>query len=207
MKMKPKSTVHNNKALVYRRFIGLEKSINLETVYFTLADSKYWTFDIETLEFSPIDSSLVPLTSKIVNITANTSILTYLDKYFAYVSISQPQLHYEWQEKTTLGENITLLSGTFNNIGKYQTNKYYYVGSFDYMIKGGIEGTTTQYIKGNITPLTSLNIKYFNDYIDLRVDDLVVLEKHLFSVENPETVQKMQPKPLKIYFATLNSIL
>ena len=96
---------------------------------------------------------------------------------------------------------------TFNNVGKYQTNKYYFVGSIDYMIKGSIEGTTTQYIKGNIIPLTSLNIRYFNDYIKLSPDDLIVIDKHLFSVENVEDVIKRQPKKFAIHFATLNSIL
>lgn len=99
-----------------------------------------------------------------------------------------------------------ILSAKFNNIAKYQTNKYYYVGSFDYMIKGSIEGTTAQYIKGNIIPLKSLNIKYSDD-IELSPDDLVVIENRLYSVENPETVLKQQPKPYKIYFATLNNIL
>ena len=87
MKMKPKSTVHNPKALVYRRFIGLEKSVNLGTVYFTTVDSKYWTFDVETLTFQPFDSSLIITSTNIVDIATNTTILTYLDKffYFAYV--------------------------------------------------------------------------------------------------------------------------
>lgn len=99
-----------------------------------------------------------------------------------------------------------LLSAKFPKVSRYQTNKYYYAGSFDYMIKGSIEGTTAQYIKGNIIPLTSLNIKYFDD-IELKPDDLVVIDEHLYSVENPETVLKQQPKPFKIYFATLNNIL
>ena len=207
MKMKPKSTVHNNKALVYRRFIGLEKSINLNFIYKTVDDNKFWTFDCENLRFDNIDNSLIPTTSIIREIHGR-DLLSYQGLYFAYPLIFEPEIgfFYEWR-RVNFDDSLILLSATFNNIGKYQTNKYYYVGSFDYMIKGGIEGTTTQYIKGNITPLTSLNIKYFNDHIDLRVDDLVVLEKQLFSVENPETVQKMQPKPLKIYFATLNSIL
>ena len=209
MKMKPKSTVKNPKALVYRRFIGLEKSVNLGTVYFTTVDSKSWTFDVETLTFQPFDSSLIITSTNIVDIATNTTILTYLDKYFAYVSISIPDSSptYAWMEPQSIGDDVTLLSAKFNNIGKYQTNKYYYVGSFDYMVKGSIEGTTSQYIKGNIIPLTSMNIKHFNDEINLNVDDLVVIGKKLFSVENPETTMKMQPKPLKIYFATLNAIL
>lgn len=198
MRLKPKSTVHNPRALVYRRFIGLEKSINLATVYFTLSDSKYWTFDNETLEFSQIDASLIPAESVVTKITDNYTFLNYQGHWFTYTGT-------QWIETYYFSE--ILLSATFNNIAKYQTNKYYYVGSFDYMIKGSVDGTTTQYIKGNIIPLTSLNIKYFDDSINLSVDDLVVIDKKLYSVENTETVKKMQPKAFNIYFATLNSIL
>ena len=48
---------------------------------------------------------------------------------------------------------------------------------------------------------------HFNDDIKLSVDDLVVVDGHLYSVENPETIIKQQPKPFNIYFATLNNIL
>ena len=86
-------------------------------------------------------------------------------------------------------------------------NKYYYVGSFDFMIKGSVEGTTAQFIKGNILPLSSMNIKYFTDDITINHDDLVVVDKRLFSVEDTEMDIKYNPKPYKVYFATLNSIL
>lgn len=200
MRLKPKSTVRNPRALVYRRFTGLEKSINLQVVFLTLIDNTYWTFDNQTLTFSKIDASLIPQESQIKRITEYQTILTYLGKYFRYTGL-------QWEEIENVGENVTLLSATFNNIAKYQTNKYYYVGSFDYMIKGSVEGTTSQFIKGNIIPLTSINIKHFDDSINLNVDDLVVIEGKLFSVENPETTRKMQPKAFNIYFATLNSIL
>lgn len=203
MKLKPKSTVKNPLALQYKRFIGLEKSINLQTIYKTTVNNEnlFWSFDNLTLTFSQIESSLIPSTSKIVQITPFTSILQYQDKYFRYNDALG------WQKIEDLGQNTTLLSAGFNNIGKYQTNKYYFVGSFDYIIKGSVSGTTTQYIKGNIVPLTSLNIKFFSDDIELTQDDLVVIDGRLYSVENPETAIKQQPKPFKIHFATLNSVL
>lgn len=201
MKMKPKSTVHNTPALVYKRFIGLERSLNLQTVYKTLYDNLFWTFDNLTLTFSKIESSQIPATSSVIQIQTLTTILQYQDKYYRYATTG-------WEQVTELAsQGITLLSATFNNIAKYQMNKYYYVGSFDFMIKGSIEGTTSQYIKGNIIPLSSMNIKYFCDDIDLSVDDLVVVNGRLYSVENPETTIKQQPKPYKVYFATLNSVL
>ena len=201
MKLKPKSTTKNPKALLYKRFIGLEKSINLQTVYNT-EDGLFWSFDNQALDFTEIASSLIPPTSKITPIKDFHSILQYQNTYFRY------NADLGWEKITDLsGTNITLLNATFNNIAKYQTNKYYYVGSFDFVIKGSIEGTTAQYIKGNIIPLTSLNIKYYDDDIKISTDDLVVIDKHLYSVENPETTIKQQPKPFNIYFATLNSIL
>lgn len=201
MKLKPKSTTKNPKALLYKRFIGLEKSINLQTVYNT-EDGLFWTFDNQLLAFNEIEGSLIPPTSKITPIKDFNSILQYQTTYFRY------NADLGWEKITDLGgANITLLNATFNNIAKYQTNKYYYVGSFDFVIKGSIEGTTAQYIKGNIIPLTSLNIKHYDDEIKLSTDDLVVVDKHLYSVENPETTIKQQPKPFNIYFATLNNIL
>lgn len=201
MKLKPKSTTLCPRALLYRRFIGLEKSINLQIVYNTITDGKFWSFDNLTLAFSQIESSLIAPESRVVEIEDFRSVLQYQKTYFRYTGL-------QWETIQDIsGSNITLLSATFNNIAKYQTNKYYYVGSFDYMIKGSIESTTSQFIKGNIIPLTSLNIKHFNDDIHLTTDDLVVLEHRLYSVENPEVDHKHQPKDYTIYFATLNSVL
>lgn len=198
--MKFKSTTLGTRALLYKRFIGMEKSLNLTTVYNTTSDGLFWTFDYETLKFSKLTIGTIPTATKIVQIEDFKSVLQYQSTYFRYNGL-------EWQTITELGEDITLLSATFNNVGRYQTNKYYYCGSFDFMVKGSVEGTNTQYIKGNIIPLSSLNIKHFNDDIQLTQDDLVVACGHLYSVENPETDIKHQPKDYKIYFATLNSIL
>lgn len=102
---------------------------------------------------------------------------------------------------------INTLFPKIATIAKYQKNAYYYVGSFAFMLRGSVSGSTSQYIKGNIVPLTSMNIKYFDDSVDLQVDDLVVVNGKLYSVENPETDFKFQPKGYKIHFVTLNNIL
>lgn len=198
MKLKPKNTVRNPKALLYKRFIGIESSNTVSTAYKT-EDNKYWLFDSEELTFIEVGADIAA-NSTIRNINNETSIVQYQGKYFRYIDFA-------WEETTPSGANLTLLSATFNNVAKYQTNKYYFVGSFDYMIKGSTEGTTTQYLKGNITPLRSFNIKHYEDNIDLSVDDLVVIDRHLYSVENPETAHKYQPKDYKVHFATLNGIL
>lgn len=107
-------------------------------------------------------------------------------------------------------ENVALINNLqleFGDIAKYQMNNYYYVGSFDYMVTGNIEQSNTQYLKGNIMPLTAMNIKYYNDDINLRQDDLVVVNHHLYSVESPSKTHLHLPKDYYVYYATLNSIL
>lgn len=198
MYLKPKSTTKNDRALLYRRFIGLEKSANLENVYFTM-DGKFWIFDATTLTFTEIENP--PLTSNITQVETDITILLYQGNYFKYTGN-------KWETTTNPSESgIILLSATFNNVAKYQTNKYYYVGSFDFMIKGSIEGTETQPIKGLITPMTSMNIRTFADNPRIDSKDLVVIDKHLYSVESPEKSQKRTPKPFNVYFCTLNNIL
>lgn len=110
----------------------------------------------------------------------------------------------EFPESISLINNLQL---EFGDIAKYQMNNYYYVGSFDYMVTGNIEQSNTQYLKGNIMPLTAMNIKYYNDDINLRQDDLVVVNHHLYSVESPSKTHLHLPKDYYVYYATLNSIL
>lgn len=198
MRMKPKNTPIGARALLYKRFIGLERSINTHTMFQT-SNGLLWAFDNITLTFTQIQSGTI-FNGNVIQIEDFRTILQYQDKYFRFDGV-------EWQVVNELESDIVLLSATFNNIAKYQTNKYYYVDSFDFMIKSSVEGTQTQPIKGNIMPLTSLNIKHFKDDINLTEDDLVVVDGRLYSVENPEIDIKHQPKDYRIYFATLNSIL
>lgn len=198
MRLKPRSTVKNPKALVYKRFTAIETSESLDHVYQTVSDGIYWLFD--KVQFKKVEMSGVT-NFKITYVVDFTTVLVYQGVYFRYNG-------FEWETiSKPEDEGISLLSAKFNNIAKYQTNKYYFTCSFDYMVKGSISGTTTQFVKGNIIPLSSLNIKYFDDGVDLAPDDLVVIDGHLYSVENPETSIKQLPRPFRVYFATLNSIL
>lgn len=200
MRFKPKSTVFNPRALVYKRFIGLEQSLNITTVYNTVSDGKVWAFDNQLLQFIELDNAIP--NAKIVQVNDATTVLDYQGNYFKYMDTKTG-----WVKVKDINEETPLLSATFNNIARYQTNKYYFSGSFDYMIKGSESISTTQFIKGNITPLRSFNIKYYSDDIKLTPDDLIVIENNLYSVERCEVVRKMQPRAFNIYFATLNSIL
>ena len=94
----------------------------------------------------------------------------------------------------------------YGTIGKYQTNAYCLERSFQFTIKGSIAGGTTQFVKGNIVELTNITIKYYDDSVNMSPDDLVVINGRLFSVEDPLMDRKMNPRPFRIYTATLNSI-
>ena len=198
MRLKPKMTNLNKRALLYKRFTDIQESFSTKVVYQTFTDSKTWIFDFEKLEFTEVQ----PATDSTVIVVRPNNCLSYIKQGTEY--------RYRYEQGawgTTEAQNLTLLSSQYNNIGKYQTNKYYYAGSFDWVKKGAIEGSTTQYIKGNIMPLTSFSIQYYNDDIDIMPDDLVVIDNGLYYVQNPVEDHKHLPKDFAIYSADLISII
>lgn len=207
MKLKPKTTTLSPRALVYKRFTNIEKSLNPETVLYITVSSQSivtrWLFDYQQLQFIQITASESPDESKTKTVYIyqnNNVIFNYQGNLFQYNFTTGA-----WEQLQSA--EVATLDLLYNNIGKYQTNRYYYTGSFTYVMKTDPESTTVQYVKGNITPLTTFSIKYFNDYINLCPDDLVVIDGHLYSVGSPEKIHKHMPKEYYVYYATLNSLL
>lgn len=200
MRLKPKNTTLNPRALLYKRFTSIEKASTLNSVYKTVIDNKFWTFNAENLSFAEITTDFTPV--NVINVISNSTCLSFSKNgtihYFKYQD--------GWQEISS-GDGLTLLSATYNNVGNYQTNKYYFSGTFSYIKKGAVEGSTTQYIKGNIIPLDAFSIQYYDDYINIEIDDLVVINGRLYSVQNPITDHKHQPKDYTIYSVDLMSVL
>ena len=87
--MKPKSSVLNPPALLYRRFTGLEESRSLKNVYKT-TDNKVWTFDYQELTFNLYEGEIV---GKVISISS-TTVLTFGKYYFYYTN--------EWNKVETL---------------------------------------------------------------------------------------------------------
>ena len=205
MYLKPKKSNLNPRALVYKRYTHLETSLGILTIFCcknTQNAYDYFIFDKDEADFVKVDLDTLPDAKQIYTITSDSQVFTFNGFYYVWKLLSH------WEKSETLPQTYTTLQETgFNNIGKYKTNQYLYHCSFDYVVKGSIVGTRTQTIKGAITPLTSLNIQYYDDFVDLEVGDLVVVGNQLFSVENPETDTKHLPKDYKIYSVTLNSIL
>ena len=211
MFIKPKKTNLNPQALVYRRLIHLEKSRNTLIVFKCLNHNgayRYFVFDLTKEGFDEIDINRLTIApQKIIVVTTSTQVFQNADKYYTWVGIAN-EGNGTWNKSDTMPQNVTTLQQTgFSNTAEYQTNEYIFVGRFDYTIKGEVIGAQTQQLKGNIMPLTSMNIQYYNDYINLNVDDLVVAKNQLFSVENPNYDTKHSPKDFKIYNCTLNSVL
>lgn len=141
----------------------------------------------------------------VVSLNADSDTMQVMRAYVSGTPVDfKGTIELEMPSGVYLTNNLQL---EFGDIGKYQVNNYYYVGSFDYIVTGNIEQSNTQYIKGNIMPLTALNIKHYNDDIDIRQDDLVVVDHHLYSVESPSKTHLHFPKDYYVYYATLNSIL
>lgn len=331
MRLKPKSTVHNPRALLYKRFTDVEESFRTEIVYKTIND-KLWLFSTETEGFKEYNGSYKTAITVSTG-QSSTDIIRYKNKAFTYrkktgeqayfwetitdfdvngsshieatiemrcwalstpdnsfageysvgaaliqnpfpqeititpkdamrkvrvylyneqgyraeykisgesyyddmeedipVTLSLDTVQYRdtyLQQKNTVKIDSTAIADesavlqavvnipvasletlqtTFNNIGRYQTNKYYLAGSFDYMIRGSIGSSDTQPIKGNIMHLRSFEIKYFDDNIHIDHDDLVVIDGRLYGVEELAYDIKRSPKPYTVYFATLNNI-
>ena len=129
MKLKPKTTYLNQRALLYRRYNDLEQSFSLMTIYKT-ADNKFWAFDTETLSFSLTTNTGDNHIQNIVNF----EVYQYKDSYFMYDN--------GWGTATP----STLTAQLGFNIAKYQTNRYYFVSAFSYIRKGSEQGSTTQVI-------------------------------------------------------------
>lgn len=226
--LKPKTSVRNERALLYKRYTNIETSSTTDVVYAGWYGD-YWIFDKEINFFVSVDQKALDGTTKVVNINTNGNNYKYGDLIFSYYDETytyKPGLlnqnveaknvwhinSYFYDSETgqileDLVKNRTFDNLTSSSIAKYQLNKYIYSGSFDYMVRGDIDEVDTQPIKGLITPLTTMQIRYFDDSINLNHEDLVVIDGILYAVESTSKTQKRVPKKYNIYYATLNSIL
>lgn len=211
MRLKPKSSVKNPRALLYRRYTDIANATTTKAFYKTTIDNKFWVFNItdfievpaETVS-SISDKTIVEVDSAVGGTTP--TLLKFETNIWKYmVEPGTPPTIFGWTRISSA--DTPPLSAQFGSIARYQLNKYYYVGSFDYMIRGSVEGSETQPLSGLITPLTSFEIKTFDDTLQIDHDDLIVIDGHLYSVEALTAEVKRMPKPFVIHFATLNSVL
>lgn len=105
MKLKPKSTVHNPRALLYKRFTDLEKSLAKRILYIT-QDGKQWIFDDESISFLPYSGSTSGFEETIYAYNTNDLNEIYV---FSYKNAS---FYYEYNEESGKGA-WQLTSGDF----------------------------------------------------------------------------------------------
>ena len=211
MYLKPKKTTFNTPAAVYKRVTRIQSSLDSLVVY--KAQGTYYmlwhwyTFDKDKLEFTKVADVTYSGPAE-TTITVSDGDVFMAGGYYFYWDKTANTGKGEWVKTATLPETYTTLkSAGYDNIAKYQTNQFIYAGSIDYIVTGEVAGTKTQPIKGAIMPLTSMNIKYYTDDIIIDEEDLVVIDGQLFSAESPDYSIKHMPRPYKIHYVTLNSIL
>ena len=85
MRLKPKSTVHNPRALLYKRFTDLETSIaSGRVVLYQTEDGKLWEFSSEMVKFLEYTGNTDGKTPILVGGDNFHSILKYKNAYFIY---------------------------------------------------------------------------------------------------------------------------
>lgn len=203
MYLKPRNSVLNPPALLYRRYneivIAQDKTSMIQT-----SDLKWWVFDANSLTFSEVDATYAAANTKTYPYTTGTfPVAVFAGNQFSY-SESEGWQPYNANSAGSLESNFCNMTSAF--IAKYQINRYYFVRAFDYMRSDTEDGATIQPIKGLVTPIHSFDIRTYDD-VSFNTDDFVVLDGHLYSVENPSTSIKMLPRPFTITSVTLNSIL
>lgn len=197
---KPKSTTKLPLAMLYKRYVAIESAFGKNSVYYVNAKDrlKYFIFNSVDGVFIEIEEDEVG-TASLFHLTYQ--VLTFNDKYYKYNAITQKIE----ETKKDSDRDLTKISDS-PNIGKYQLNKYYYASSFQFTINGDIEESVIQSIKGLMSPLTSLTIKTYSD-IDIKADDLVVINKRLYHIESVSKTVKRMPKAFVITTLIINSIL
>lgn len=203
MLLKPRATVLNQKAVLYRRYTDIEKAYTVRTIYIT-TDGKKWMFDAVETSMVEYDGTATP---------AKTVTLYYAD-FLKYTKMTGESVYISYDvdkwivSDTPFGSDPYVVGNAeWSDVGKYQKNNYFRVGAFDYVVTGVTDNDTTQSIRGAILPLQTLTIKYFCDDLTLRRDDLVELGGRLYAVESTSERKVYQPRPYRVYFATINSIL
>ena len=210
MFLKPKKTTFNEPAAVYRRVTRIQSSLDKLVVYkaqrANYATWLWYYFDKDKQEFTYVSQASYDGPAQSTIVVSDTDVFASNGYYF-YWNKNGNNGDGAWVKTDTLPTGKTLKGAGFDNIAKYQTNQYIYVGSIDYVIKGEVAGTRTQPIRGAIMHLTSMNIQYYSDDIIIEEEDLVVVGGRLFMAESPDYTIKHMPRPYRINYVTLNSIL
>ena len=195
MYYKPKHTYLDAPALHYKKIIDLAKYNNTQ-VYFNVFNEEYYIYDKETTRgFVKLDEK--PNGQEIFV----TSMATYCfgDKYYFYDDDGWNTI----SEEDAYGSIISIAD---SNVYKGQKNRYIKDREFDYTTISDINESEQQIHKGLISSTKSFDIRYTDDDINLKDEDIVQIENELFFVSECSYKIVRLPKPYKTYFCTLTRI-
>lgn len=117
MRMKPKSTVHNPRAVLYRRYTDLEESFRKHTLYMT-KDNKFWLFGKELGLFQQYDGDIRGF--DIVNAYNEDpdimKIFVFRSIYY-YYNMNFEQTDGKWEGCKEIATESPVISGTSQDDG------------------------------------------------------------------------------------------
>lgn len=193
---KPKHTYLDQPALHYKKVIDIALYTNTKTYYYygSLVNRLYYTFDIEAETFKEVDAC----SGEGIEIIPVLYVYRFGNKYFGY------NLDHEWFVLDYSVDNFIEIYAD----KQYRNQKNAYVKDrfFDYVRISDVNESEEQIIKGLITPTKSFDIKYYDDDIKLRDDDIVQIGNELYFVSETSYKEIRLPKAHKTYFCTLTRL-
>ena len=200
MFLKPKHTYLDQPALHYKKIIDIAEYFNSNPhFYFPNGDSyKNYVFDKTTETFIDADTDWLAGYGILIDGTAT---YRYNNKYFKYDTTNLI-----WTTITQNQATETILTVYNNNMYKGQKNRYIKNRYFDYTIVSDINENQEQIGKGLISDNKSFDIKYTDDEINIKDDDIIQIENEIFIVSESQYKVIRLPKPYKTYFCTLTRL-
>lgn len=226
MILKPKKTFGNGfKAKIYKHFVSKDETIlltseNTENFYIAveIGSVLYGVYEISNTEpyysklsyadgITQINDGNVKVVSSIGEVVYITNeedkIFIRLKKVVDGDSVSENYSVFATTINEFKGE---LLSEDYTKLGDKETNKYYYIGEFNYTPIDDINETNAQILKGSFQAQETRSIRWDSDNVPLREDDIVVLENKAYLVGAVNTVFKARLTYYKSYTTTLMRI-
>lgn len=200
MFLKPKHTYLDQPALHYKKIIDIAEYFNSNPhFYYQVGDTyKNYVFDKTTETFIDADSDGLAGYGILID---GTTTYVYRDKYFKYDTTNLV-----WTTITKEEATETIITVSSNNMYKGQKNRYIKDRYFDYTIVSDINENQEQIGKGLISDNKSFDIKYTDDEIDIKDDDIIQIENEIYIVSESQYKVIRLPKPYKTYFCTLTRL-
>jgi hypothetical protein len=200
MFLKPKHTYLDQPALHYKKIIDIAEYFNSNPHFYYQSGDVYknYVFDRNTETFVDADTELLTGVGILID---GSNTYQYSNKYFKYDTTNLV-----WTTITQDQATETIISVSSNNVYRGQKNRYIKDRYFDYTIISDINENEQQIGKGLISDTKSFDIKYTDDEVNIKDDDIIQIENELRFVSETQYKVIRLPKPFKTYFCTLTRL-